>query len=116
MFMKNKRHIGFSTTVRVTPKLRLDAGHHHPALTGIRGDGLQVHMTGILSYPNGIAEFDARLTESEEKELVRLFTGVADRVHAMLLDDNDRRRRSRNGSAPPSEKSRTNVTPFRRTV
>jgi len=93
--MKNKRHIGFSTSVQITPNLRPEAGHRHPALTGIKGDGLQIHMTGVLSYPNGIAEFDARLTESEEKELLRLFTGVADRVHAMFLDDNDRRRRSR---------------------
>ena len=116
MFMKNKRHIGFSTTVRVTPKLRPDAGHHHPALTGIKGDGLQVHMTGILSYPNGIAEFDARLTETEEMELLRLFNGVADRVHAMLLDDNDRRGRSRNGSASSSKKPRVNVIRFRKMV
>lgn len=95
MYMKNKRHVGFSTTVRVTPGLRLEAGHHHPWLTGLKGDGRQTHMTGILSYPNGCAEFDARLTEQEEDELRRLFAGVADRVHAMLLDNQDRRRRSR---------------------
>jgi hypothetical protein len=52
-------------------------------------------MTGVLSYPNGIAEFDARLTESEEAELQRLLTGVSGRVHALLLKDNARRRRSR---------------------
>jgi hypothetical protein len=97
--MKNKRHLGFSTSVRVTPNLRSEAGHHHPALTGIKSDGMQVHMTGVLSYANGVAEFDARLTESEETELLRLFTGVADRVHAMLLDDNDRRRHSRRSRA-----------------
>ncbi len=95
MYMKNKRHLGFSTTVRVTPNLRPEAEHHHPCLTGIKGDGARVRMTGILSYPNGVAEFDALLTEDEEKELLRLFAGVADRVHAMLLDDIDRRRRSR---------------------
>lgn len=95
MYMKNKRHVGFSTTVRVTPGLRLEAGHHHPCLTGLKGDGLQIHMTGVLSYSNGCAEFDARLTEQEEKELLRLFGAVADRVHSLLLDNEDRRRRSR---------------------
>ena len=95
MYMKNKRHVGFSTTVRVTRGLRPEAGHHHPWLTGLKGDGHQTHMTGVLSYPNGCAEFDARLTEQEEDELRRLFAGVADRVHAMLLDNEDRRRRSR---------------------
>jgi len=99
IYMKNKRHIGFSTTVRVTPHLRPEAGHHHPCLTGIKGDGMQIHMTGILSYPNGLAEFDARLTESEEKELRRLLTGVADRVHDMLLDNEKRRQSYRSRSA-----------------
>jgi len=91
IFMKNKRHLGFSTTVRATPHLDPEAGHHHPSLTGIKGDGIQAHMTGILSYPNGLAAFDARLTESEEKELRRLLTGVADRVYHMLLDNEERR-------------------------
>jgi hypothetical protein len=95
MFMKNKRHVGSSTTVRVTPKLRPEAGHHHRCLTGIKGDGARVRMTGILSYPNGVAEFDALLTDDEEKELRRLLADVADRVHGLLLDDNDRRNASR---------------------
>lgn len=85
-----RRSIGWA---RVTPNLRPEAEHHHPCLTGIKGDGARVRMTGILSYPNGVAEFDALLTEDEEKELLRFFSGVADRVHGMLLDDNDRRRR-----------------------
>lgn len=93
--MKNKRHLGSCTAVRITRGLRPEAGHHHPALTGLKGEGRSIHMTGILSYPNGVADFDARLTEEEEKELLCLFARVADRVHALLLDNNERRRHLR---------------------
>ncbi len=98
MYMKNKRHFP-GATVRVTPKLRPEVGHHvPPVLLGFKGDGRQVRVNGILSYRNGgLAEFDACLTEDEEKALASLVTSVADRVHTMLLDNgnNDGRRRTR---------------------
>lgn len=59
---------------------------------GIKGDGPRVRVTGVLSYPNGVAEFDALMTEDEQEQLSRLFAGVADRVHDLLLDSNRRRR------------------------
>lgn len=94
--MKNKRHYP-GVTVRVTPKLRPEAEHiGPPVLLGFKGDGRQVRMTGVLSYRNGgVAEFDACLTEDEEKALARLATSVTERVHAMLLNNgnNDGRRR-----------------------
>lgn len=88
MFMKNKRHLP-GATVRVTPKLHPEVGHHGPpVLLGFKGGGRQVRVTGILSYRNGgLAEFDACLTEDEEKALARLVTSVANRVHAMLLNN-----------------------------
>lgn len=102
MLMKNRRHLGFSTSVRTTPNLQIESGHHHPYLTGIKGDGLQIRMTGVLSYRNGSAEFDARLTESEEEVLRSLIATVADRVHGMILDNNERRRRSRRQRQAPA--------------
>lgn len=94
--MKNKRHIGEGITVRVTQNLRPEVGHHGlPVLLGFKGDGRRVRATGILSYRNGgRAEFDAPLTVDEEKLLARLVTSVANRVHAQLLDNNERRRQT----------------------
>lgn len=82
--------------MRVTPNLRPEVGHHLPTLTRFEGDGAQVHMIGSLSYRNGgLVEFDECLTEDEKGELVRLLDGVATRVHAQLLDNNERRRSTR---------------------
>jgi hypothetical protein len=116
--MKNKRHLGFSTSVRVTPKLRPEVGRvGPPVLLGFKSDGQQVRTTGVLSYRNGgLVEYDACLTEDEVEVLTRLVASVADRVHALLLDDDERRGRSRNGSASPSKKPQSNVTPFRKMV
>lgn len=96
MYMKNKRHL-YGATVRVTPNLRPEATHiGPPVFLGLKGDGRRVRMTGILSYRNGgVVEYDALLTEAEEKELASLLSHVADRVHEMLLDNEERRRRSR---------------------
>lgn len=75
--------------MRVTPKLRPEERHHGPpVLLGFKGDGRRVRMTGILSYRNGgVAEYDACLTEDEERTLARLVASVADHVHAMLLNN-----------------------------
>ena len=96
MYMKNKRHL-HGATVRVTPNLQPEERHiGAPVLLGLKGDGRQVRITGVLSYRNGgVVEYDAVLTEDEEKELARLVSRVAERVHEMLLDNEERRRRSR---------------------
>lgn len=96
MYMKNKRHL-CGVSVRVTPKLRPETTHiGPPVLLGLKGDGRRVRMTGVLSYRNGgVVEYDALLTPNEEKELASLVSRVADRVHGMLLDNEERRRRSR---------------------
>jgi hypothetical protein len=96
MYMKNKRHL-YGATVRVTPNLKPEAKHFGPpVLLGIKGDGRDIRVTGTLSYRNGgVVEYDAVLTEDEVRELTGLISRVADRVHEMLLDNEDRRRRSR---------------------
>ena len=96
MYMKKRRHLN-GATVRVTPNLKPEAKHiGPPVLLGIRGDGHDVRVTGTLSYHNGgVVEYDAVLTEDEVGELTGLISRVTDRVHEMLLDNEDRRRRSR---------------------
>jgi hypothetical protein len=96
MYMKNKRHL-HGATVRVTPNLQPEAKHiGPPVLLGLKCDGRRARMTGVLSYSNGgVVEYDALLTEDEEKELASLVSRVADRVHEILLDNEERRRRSR---------------------
>ena len=91
---KNRRHLGSATSARIPPGLHIEAGHHHPAITGLKGDGARIRVTGVLSYANGIAEFDALSTDDEDEALQRIFHRVADRVHAMLLDDDGRRRKN----------------------
>ena len=96
MYMKNKRHL-HGATVRVTPNLKPEARHiGPPTLLSIKADGRQIRMTGVLSYRNGgVVEYDALLTEDEEKKLASLISSVAERVHEMLLDNEQRRRGSR---------------------
>jgi hypothetical protein len=96
MYMKNKRHLR-GATVRITPNLQPEARHiGPPVLLGFKSDGQLVRMTGVLSYRNGgVVEYDAILTEDEEKELTSLVSRVAERVHEMLLDNAERRRHSR---------------------
>lgn len=98
MYMKNKRHVGDGIAVRVTQNLRPEVGRvGPPMLLGFKGDGRQVRVTGGLSYRDGgQVEFDACLTEDEEKLLARLVNCVANRAHAQLLDNAERRRQSRN--------------------
>jgi hypothetical protein len=90
-YMRNKRHIGNATTIRTTPNLCF-LGKHGTSTTDLKTDGKDYWLCGIIGYDSGFLEFEARLLDEEANELDRIFRGVGERVHAMALQDDTRRR------------------------
>lgn len=94
-FLRNKRHVGNSTTVRITRNVCLTEPHGKPIFIELESDGTRPFIKGILGYSNGNAEFETPLTDAETQELYRLFRGVAERVQWLLMDNASRRASSR---------------------